>query len=173
MGFHRGGTPGAAFASGWEQGDTMSYNWQDEHFREYDPEKISWPGGFEKVLAGTNTCYSCAIACRRVSNAGPEGPYQIEQGVEGIEYENMTMLGCNCGVDDIWAINKANDLCNLYGLDTISAGSTIAFAMECYERGLIDKKDTDGVELRFGNGDVVNTMLGKNNSKRRIREYLG
>jgi len=157
---HRGGTPGY-FAQGWQIGDTMSYNWQNENFKGYDPEKISWPGGFDAILAGTNTCYSCALACRRVSNAGPEGPYQIEQGMEGVEYENMTMLGSNCGVDNVWALNKINDLCNLYGLDTISAGSTIAFAMECYERGLIDKKDTDGIDLRFGNHDGEIEMLGK------------
>jgi aldehyde:ferredoxin oxidoreductase len=73
----------------------------------------------------------------------------------------MTMLGSNCGVDNIWALNKINDLCNLYGLDTISAGGTIAFAMECFERGLIDKKDTDGLDLRFGNADVEIELLGK------------
>lgn len=160
QGMHKGGTPGY-FAVGWQVGDTMSYNWQNEHYGEYDPEKISWPGGYDLILSRTNTCYTCTIACRRVANSGPDGPNKIEQGVEGVEYENMTLLGANCGVHDIYCINKANDLCNLYGLDTISTGGTISFAMECFERGLIDAKDTDGVDLRFGNGNAVVEMVGK------------
>ena len=153
-----GGTPNY-FRSGWDVGDAPAYNWADPDYGDYDPEKISFPdGGFDPVLKGTNTCYVCAIACRRVSNAG-EGKYQIEDGMEGIEYENMSMLGSNCGIHDIWAINKLNDLCNLYGLDTISAGSCLSFAMECYENGLITKEDTGGVELKFGNADAEIEML--------------
>ncbi|MEM4311874.1 MAG: aldehyde ferredoxin oxidoreductase family protein [Nitrososphaerales archaeon] len=158
--FRRGGTP-SYFASGWEIGDTNSYNFADENWGEYDPKAISWPGNFDKVLVGNRTCYVCAVACRRISGAG-EGEYKLDEGnVEGLEYENMTMLGSNCGITDIYALNKINDLCNLYGIDTISAGGTIAFAMECYERGIISKEDTDGIDLRFGNADAEIEILRK------------
>ncbi|MEM1986649.1 MAG: aldehyde ferredoxin oxidoreductase family protein [Nitrososphaeria archaeon] len=158
--FRRGGTPGY-FATGWHIGDTGAYNWANEHWKDFDPEPLSWPGGFERILAGNRSCYNCAIACRRVSKKG-EGKYQLEEeNVEGPEYETQTMAGSICGITDIYALNKINDLCNLYGLDTISAGSTIAFAMELYERGIIDKSETDGVELRFGNADAEIEMLKK------------
>jgi aldehyde:ferredoxin oxidoreductase len=158
--FRAGGTPGY-FATGWHIGDTGAYNWANEHWKEFDPETLSWPGGFEKILAGNRSCYNCAIACRRVSRKG-EGKYALEEdNVEGPEYETQTMAGSICGITDIYALNKINDLCNLYGLDTISAGSTIAFAMELYERGIIDKNDTDGIELRFGNADAEIEMLKK------------
>ncbi|MGQ9781172.1 MAG: aldehyde ferredoxin oxidoreductase family protein [Nitrososphaeria archaeon] len=159
-GFRKGGTP-AYFATGWHIGDTAAYNWADEHWADYDPEAISWPGGFEKILAGNRSCFNCGIGCRRISRKG-EGKYALDEDlVEGPEYENQTMLGSICGLTDIYALNKANDLCNLYGLDTISAGSTIAFAMECFERGIISKEDTDGIELRFGNADAEIEMLKK------------
>jgi len=160
QGLHAGGTPGY-FAVGWSIGDSMSYNWQNENFKEFSQEKISWPGGYDLILAKTATCYTCLIACRRIANSGPDGPRKIEQGAEGVEYETLTFFGPSCGVDDVYTINKANDLCNLYGMDTISTASTIAFAMESFEKGLIDSKDTDGLALRFGNGDAVVEMVGK------------
>ena len=160
--FHQGGTAGS-FASVMALGDTPTYNYASEEFGVYDEariSKMSWPGGFEKVLEKTSTCYACAIACRRVSTTG-EGKYTVEEGVEGVEYETLTMLGSNCGVDDVLAINFANDLCNKYGLDTISTGGTISFAMECFERGIISTADTDGIDLRFGNGDAMIEIIHK------------
>jgi aldehyde:ferredoxin oxidoreductase len=158
--FHDGGTSGY-FLTGYEIGDTPAFNWNDREFGPYNPEKIGYPGEFEKILAGRRSCYTCGIACRRVSGSGPEGVYHIEDQVEGAEYENMSMLGSDCGIEDVYALNKANDLCNLYGLDTISTGATIAFAMECYERGIISKEDTDWIELKFGNSDALLAMIDK------------
>ena len=68
-------------------------------------------------------------------------------------------FGPNCGIDDLHLIARANELCNKYLLDTISTGATIAFAMECYEHGLIGPEDTDGLELRFGNGEVLLPLI--------------
>jgi aldehyde:ferredoxin oxidoreductase len=145
-------------------GDSPTYNFANEQFGIFDEERIkrlAWPGGFEKVLARTNTCFKCAIACRRVSGKG-EGKYRLKEGnVEGIEYETLSMVGSDCGIDDIYAINLMNDLCNRYGMDTISTGATIAFAMECYERGILTKDDTDGLELKFGNADAAIDLIHK------------
>jgi aldehyde:ferredoxin oxidoreductase len=158
--FRKGGTPGY-FATGWEIGDTPSYNFAGENWAEFDPKTLAWPGGYEKILAGNRSCYVCGISCRRISKEG-EGKYRLDEGnVEGPEYENQTMLGSDCGITDPYALNKLNDLCNLYGIDTISVGATIAFAMECYERGILTKDDTDGLELKFGNADAAIEMLRK------------
>jgi len=96
-------------------GDSPTYNFANEHFGEFDEnrvKKLAYPGGFQKILARNNTCYMCAIGCRRVSRKG-EGKYTLrEDDVEGVEYETMSMLGSNCGIDDVYAVNMLNDLCN-------------------------------------------------------------
>jgi aldehyde:ferredoxin oxidoreductase len=150
--FSKGGTP-LYFGPLWQLGDTPGFNWTA---RQLKPEGLSWPGGYEAILSGTRSCYLCPIGCRRISTV-KEGAF--EPGVEGPEYETVSMLGSNCGVTDAKAVAKANDLCNIYGLDTISTGATIAFAMECFERGLITKEDTGGLELAFGNTEAVLTMI--------------
>ena len=145
-------------------GDSPTYNFANEQFGEFDQkraEKLGWPGGFEKILEKNSSCFMCAIGCRRVSKAG-EGKYVLKEGsVEGVEYESLSMLGSDCGIDDVYAVNLLNDLCNRYGLDTISTGATIAFAMECYERGILSRKDTDGLDLKFGNADAAIELVHK------------
>jgi len=160
--FTKGGTP-SFFEMVWEIGDVPAYNWSRGDFGgEGDPgvSKIAYPGGYEKIFSGNRACYICPIACRRLSTV-KEGPYSFEEKVEGPEYETMAAFGPNCGIDNIECIAKLNDLCNLYGLDTMSAGSTIAFAMECFENNLLTKDDTDGIELRFGNCDAAIEVLNK------------
>jgi len=102
-------------------------------------------------------CYACPVKCKRVVKV--EHPYQVDPLYGGPEYETLASLGSNCGISDIAAVAKGNELCNKYGLDTISTGATIAFAMECYENGIINQKDTGGVELRFGNADAMLEMV--------------
>ena len=80
---------------------------------------------------------------------------------EGPEYESANMLGAACGVSDMNAITMANYQCNAYGLDTISTGSTIAFAMECYQEGILTKEQTDGLAIEFGDADLVVDLVGK------------
>ena len=77
------------------------------------------------------------------------------------EYETIAAFGSNCLVDNLETIMLANELCNRYGLDTISAGATVAFAMECYEKGLITDKETDGVRLTWGNSEAVISRLSR------------
>jgi aldehyde:ferredoxin oxidoreductase len=112
-----------------------------------------------KYETGKHTCWGCPIACK--------GYFRIEKGTYAIgktpktEYETIAAFGPMCFIDDVEAIIKAGDICNRYGIDTISAGSTIAFAMECYENGIISKKETDGIELTWGNAPAMLAMLDK------------
>jgi aldehyde:ferredoxin oxidoreductase len=93
----------------------------------------------DTILSGRKACMHCPIACGRHIKV-MEGPY-APMDCEGPEYETIGTLGGLCLVDDLVAIAKANQLCNQYGLDTISAGGLIAFAMEAYEKGIITRSD--------------------------------
>lgn len=160
--FTKGGTP-LHFEPLFAVGDTPAYNWSRADFGGAgDPyvKKIAYPGGYEEIYDGHRACYLCPVSCRRVVTVKND-KYSTEPKVEGPEYETVVYLGSDVGVNDPKVIGKANDLCNLYGLDTISTGSTIAFAMECYERGIITKQELDGIDLRFGNGDALIEMIHK------------
>ncbi len=105
-------------------------------------------------------CWRCPIACGGHMKAG-SGDYSYEAGAHKPEYETLAMFGSNCLNDNLPSIVKANDLCNRAGLDTISAGAAIAFAIECYENGLITRADTDGIEMTWGNHRSIIAMTGK------------
>jgi len=119
-------------------------------------ERVTY-GQMEKtVYLGRDTCYACPIRCKQVCGGGK---YDIDSRFGGPEYETSGAFGPCILNNDIEVIAKAHELCNRYSLDTIDTGMTIAFAMECYENGLITKKDTDGLELRFGNGDAALKLI--------------
>jgi len=105
-------------------------------------------------------CWRCPIACGGIMKAGT-GDYKYEAGAHKPEYETLAMLGSNLLNDHLESIIMANDICNRYGLDTISAGACIAFAIECYENGIITKSDTDGLEMTWGNHKSIIAMLEK------------
>ena len=102
----------------------------------------------EHHLVKVVACATCPVACGHIY-AVAEGAYSGTQWE--IDYESLFALGPLCGVDDIPGILKAAELCDYYGLDTISTGSCIAWAMECFEKGLLSREDTGGIELTFGN----------------------
>jgi len=122
-------------------------------------KKISGVTMHGTILSGRKACLHCPIACGRHIKV-TEGAY-APMDCEGPEYETVGTLGGLCLVDDLVAIAKANELCNRYGLDTISAGGIIAFAMEAYEKEIITQKDTDGIELVWGNGKALVEMIHK------------
>ncbi len=125
-------------------------------------DRISGETMRKERLVRSTACWGCTVGCGRWTRI-ETGPYKGIQG-EGPEYESLWALGADCGVDDLDAVEAANWLCNKYGLDTISAGATVAFAMECYERGFLTKKDTGGVDLKFGSGEALLEtldMMGK------------
>jgi aldehyde:ferredoxin oxidoreductase len=95
-------------------------------------------------------CYQCPVGCEALLK-GADGEYTYEDGTFRPEYETLAMLGSNCLNNNLESVIKANDLCNRHGLDTISAGAVVAFAMECWEHGLITEKDTGGLDLTWGN----------------------
>jgi len=101
-------------------------------------------------------CFSCPIRCGGITTV-PSGKYPVSE-THKPEYETVAAFGNMCLNDDLASIFKLNDMCNRGGLDTISAGSVIAFAMECYENGVITKADTDGIELTWGNAEAIIAM---------------
>jgi aldehyde:ferredoxin oxidoreductase len=115
---------------------------------------LKWEAYEKQVLTARRTCYACAVRCKR--EAAVNGRVS-EYG--GPEYETVAAFGSNCAISDLPLIARANELCNMYLIDTISAGATIAFAMECFEHGLIGLKETGGIDLRFGNGEAVLAMI--------------
>ncbi|MBD3182564.1 aldehyde ferredoxin oxidoreductase [Candidatus Poribacteria bacterium] len=131
------------------------------NFREGAFEKaydISGEKMKDTILVKRGTCYACSVACKREVEVN-EGPYTVNRKYGGPEYETVASLGSLCGIGDLAAVSKGNELCNRYTLDTISTGVSIAFAMECYENGLLTKEDTGGIDLRFGNADAMVKMV--------------
>jgi len=112
-----------------------------------------------KVVIADKGCYMCPTGHCNFSVVRSGRHAGVVSG--GPQYETLALIGSNCGVSDIDAIVRANYLCNEYSLDTISTGGVIAFAMECYERGILTSSDVDGVDLRFGNAEAMATMVEK------------
>jgi len=108
---------------------------------------------------GNDACHGCMIACKRVVHI-TDGPYKGMEG-PGPEYEGVASLGSLLMIGDMAAVIKMNEACNDFGLDVISCGATIAFAMDCWENGLITAKDTDGIELKWGDAAAVLKMIDK------------
>ena len=138
------------------RGGLPTRNWQTGVFPGAD--NINGTAINEKILTERKPCFACPIACGRLSEI-KTGPYASKG--EGPEYESLGSFGSMCGIDNLEAITLAHFLCNEYGLDVISTGSTIAYAIECYEKGVLTKKDTGGLELKFGDPDVMIELVHK------------
>lgn len=107
----------------------------------------------DTIRIGMRSCFGCPVRCKKVVEF--HEPYPVDPVYGGPEYETLAALGSDCGIDNLKAVAKASELCNAYSLDTISTGGVIAFAMECFENGLLTIKDTDGIELGFGNDQAM------------------
>ncbi len=108
----------------------------------------------DTILKSNDTCYACVVRCKRVVDTEYHGN-KVEPFYGGPEYETLSTFGSYCGVSDLSAVALANQRCDQYGLDTIACGATIAFAMNCFEKGILTLKDTHGLELNFGNADAM------------------
>lgn len=150
-------------------GDLPIKNWSEGSFPAH--ENISGQAISASILVKQYHCAQCAIGCGRSVKVS-EGPYAGVDG-GGPEYETLGMFGANCMVDNLEAIAKANEICNRYGLDTISTGSCVAFAMEAYERGLITKEQAGGLEIKWGDPDVLVNMVEKIGKRQDIGYILG
>ncbi len=118
----------------------------------------------ETILKERDTCYACGVKCKRVVEV--KGRIIPEYG--GPEYETIATLGSYCGIADIAVVSEGNQICNALGMDTISAGATVAWAMECYEKGLLKSDEVNGLDLRFGNADALLAalkMIGRREGK--------
>ncbi len=114
---------------------------------------LKWAVYEKELLTARRSCYACAVRCKREVRV--DDRYQVSDAYGGPEYETIDAFGANCAVDDLQAVAKANEMCNRYTLDSISTGSSVAFAMECFEHGLIGLEQTGGVDLRFGNVEAM------------------
>jgi aldehyde:ferredoxin oxidoreductase len=166
-GTHTYGT-GAAMDAGVATGNLPTRNFRDGGFE--GAMKIDARTLKDTYRVGMGTCHACAVRCKKEVRLTE--PYVVEERYGGPEYETLAALGSDCGVDDLAAICKANELCQRYGLDTISAGATIAFAMECYEDGIITGEDTGGIDLRFGNAEAMVTLTGMMGRREGIGDLL-
>jgi aldehyde:ferredoxin oxidoreductase len=138
-----------------EQGILPTLNFREGSFAE--AEAISGETMAKTILVKRGTCYGCFVRCKREVQVGE--PYFVDPVYGGPEYETVAAFGSMCGIGDLKAISKANQLSNAYGLDTISTGGLISFAMECYENGILTKGDTAGLDLRFGNVEGMMRMV--------------
>ena len=143
-------------------------NYQTNKFDQY--QSVNASTLYKNFVEKRATCYACTVRCRRESSVHSEQYGDIH--TEGPEYETLWSFGGNLGNSSLESIIVANDLCLEYGLDTISTGMVISFAMECYENGLIDKDMTDGLDLSFGNSEAVIALVHKIARKEGIGELL-
>lgn len=149
------GTPGVVMFQN-ILGTLPTRNYNEGQFENADP--ISGEVMARTILKARDTCYACIVRCKRVVEIS-EGKHQVDPRYGGPEYETLGTFGSYCGIDDLAAISKANQICNMYGVDTIACGATIAFAMECFEKGIISTEETGGIDLRFGNSDAMLEVL--------------
>jgi aldehyde:ferredoxin oxidoreductase len=108
----------------------------------------------ETILKKRDTCYACVVRCKRVVEV-KDGQYQADPLYGGPEYETLATFGSYCGIRDLAAVAHAHQVCDMYGVDSITCGATIAFAMECYEKGIITQEQTGGIDLKFGDADAM------------------
>ncbi len=146
---------GAAMEAWVETGNIPIRNFLDGEFPEIS--KISPPIVRDTIRIKMEGCYACPVRCKKVVKV--DEPYSVDPAYGGPEYETLTAIGSNCGVSDLQAIAKGNELCGAYSLDTISTGVVISFAMECFENGLLTTKDTGGIELRFGSAEAMLKLI--------------
>ncbi len=153
-----GGTP-TVIEFGVDEQDSPIKNWAGvtSDMGDYSVYKYE---NIKKYIVKNETCFGCPIGCWDRSMLD-SGEYAIAEPSHIPEYETTAMLGALCLNTNYESIIKCNDLCNRYGIDTMSTGGTVAFAIECYENGIITKEDTDGLELTWGNHRAIAALVGK------------
>lgn len=124
----------------------------------------------KEVFVHDESCFSCPLPCGK-TGVIRTGPY-AGTVLQGPQFETIGLLGSNCGLTDVAAVARANYLCNEYGLDTISTGNVIAFAMECSERGLLTPQDAGGMRPRFGDADAVLALIEQIAKREGLGDFL-
>lgn len=139
-------------------GSLPTRNYREGQFEGF--EEISGETVTKTILVDRDTCFGCVVRCKRKVETEYDGK-KVMPAYGGAEYETLATFGSYCGNNDLASIQYVNQLCNAYGMDTISCGATIAFAMDCFQNGLISQEETGGIDLRFGNGKAVVEMVEK------------
>jgi len=152
-----------------QTGNLPTFNFREGSFDQ--AAKITAVRVCEDYGQGMYGCYSCPIRCKKRIKI--EGRWSVNPVYGGPEYETLAAFGSNCGVSDLEAICKAHEISNRQGMDTISAGATIAFAMDCFEQGILTSQDTGGLELRFGNAEAMLSLLEQIGRRQGLGELLG
>jgi aldehyde:ferredoxin oxidoreductase len=134
-------------------GGLPTKNWTSAHFE--GAEALMAAEWRKSIIKKPGTCYACVQSCKRTVSDG-DG---LSAKYGGPEYETVGLCGTNLGILDKLEISKINELCSKYTLDTVSFGSTVGFAMECFEKGIITEEDTDGLTLTFGNSEAVKKLV--------------
>jgi len=147
-----------------------TYNFQDGSFEHAD--RISGEEMNKTLNGKTDTCYACGVACKR-SLEGSKGEFTVTRKYGGPEYETIGLLGSNLGVDDIVPVAALNERCNALGLDTISTGVTMSWAVECFERGLIDNDATGGIEFKWNDPGLYMKVIDDIAFRRGFGKLLG
>ncbi len=151
------GTAGGVVAVG-QSGLLPTRNFTKGHFEA--AENLCGIRMYDTLLKKREGCYACPVRCKRVVEHHSER-FDIDPEYGGPEFETVGSLGSNCEIRSMEVVCKGNELCGRYGLDTISTGVTIALAMECFEKGLISRKDTDGLDFSFGNEETFLAIIPK------------
>ncbi|MGP8080352.1 MAG: aldehyde ferredoxin oxidoreductase family protein [Dehalococcoidales bacterium] len=156
---HRYGTSIATYGSA-HSGDSPVKNWGGIGVIDLPDRQGLHENVFAARVEKGHTCWRCPLACKATLKAG-EAEYKYAAGCRRPEYETASAFGSNCANSHTESIIMCNDICNRAGIDTISGGSVIAFAMELYENGIITKNDTDGIDLKWGNHQAMVAMTKK------------
>jgi len=165
--YFKGSGPDSLRKYGWSattapaahNGGSPVKNWGGVGIRDFPNVELI---GGDKIITHDDkryACYRCPAACGAYMKAGTE--YNYKAGSKRPEYETMAAFGTMCLNDNLESLLMVNDICNRYGLDTISAGATVSFAIECYENGIITQKDTEGIELTWGNHKAIVAITEK------------
>ncbi|MDZ4277548.1 MAG: aldehyde ferredoxin oxidoreductase family protein [Dehalococcoidia bacterium] len=153
-------------------GDSPVKNWGGVGVVEFPDAGRLAGDDFNAKMDKRYACWHCPLACGAESHESTNPKYPYPHHTHRAEYETAAAFGTMNLVSDIDALQYANHLCNQYGLDSISAGATVSFAFECYEKGLITKEDTDGLELTWGNTDAVIEMLHRIGKREGVGEIF-
>lgn len=158
--FHSVGTPGIANSSAMS-GDAPIRNWAGAGANDFPQGSEMSGAAYAERMDKPYACWHCPVGCGAESKESKNPKYPFPRGTHRAEYETMNSFGGLVLNDDLDSLTYMNHLCNSYGIDTIAAGATLAFAIECFENGLITIEDTDGIDLRWGNVEAMVQMLEK------------
>lgn len=153
-----------------ESGQAPTKNWAGVGVVDFPQSELISDDQVIKYQTKRYACWHCPIGCGGWMNID-KGAFQV-QDAHKPEYETLVAFGGLCLNDDVESIIKANDLCNRYGMDTISAGATIAFAIECFERGILTWRETDGLELTWGNAGAIVELLRRMGGREGLGDLL-